>query len=499
MIKDETVRMPTVAVCIPYHSGALWNIVRWLNSANEQAPCAECASLKDHGWDVWNEHHQNGPWTDNALAALIVGRLVSAGDLQEILRLNRSNFNWNEAIFDAIWKYFGCLVGDDIMSVVRSKYDFQENRCIGFDYTLTSGIDRNMTDKMFQHLLDYVDLHFKISVTTDHGSFVESVKSKRRSFSIKADYMCMAVLPESMQETFQLLAFPNPDQPPWIRSSRKPACSLYYDSVLYTFSPYHQNIYTPPWRPFRTDVLHEDVSLEYSIQNRVFETRLNTACHKIKTRGKMCVALRQVQDIAEHIGCVPFFYRYLSEISDLPYCNQTLYIQNENVLTKNVDSYKKACKNRCDYDFYKWKHFSRYYVPEDHNWYCRMNFTSLTDPFVEFKIVAADTPEKFAAQAGGIINLYLGFSGMSVCALIGYCIDRLMKWKNEKKPKNKIGSTTAEVQTLQVERVRQTSKTSSIESDENGIKQEVMNLRAEVDQLKKMVQSLMHVAKKQVP
>lgn len=448
VIKGENVEKPNVAICIPYPSGSLSNVVKWLNDrkdarngSQDGEPCMECEGLIQNGWDVWRAvtPEPDGYFSEDAVAAAIMNRLVQKPDrFSEILKINSSNFNWNEPIFDAIWKYFSCVSTEDMKYTVKSSNAFEEDRCVSFDFSQTAGITKEIADQLYDYLLSYIDLYLDLAASNLLLGPAETIRKEGRTMSIKGTNMCILVPPETMQETVVFKSANDPSPPPWKRSSRKPWCTVYYEGVLYAFIPDHQNIYVANGRAPGPGIESEDTSLQFSIDSRVHERRPNTGCIDHSTDRKRCLAEFQVKRVAENCGCIPFFYRHMyKEYANMSYCNAASYANCEKLLHVHYETYRSNCRNRCEYTFYEWSHYSRYFPAQDSQWSCRLNFTAFIDPFVEFKIIVRDSSEKFAAQVGGLINLYLGFSGLSICAVVVACIDYMKQWQQNKRVKAK--------------------------------------------------------------
>lgn len=63
--------------------------------------------------------------------------------------------------------------------------------------------------------------------------------------------------------------------------------------------------------------------------------------------------------------------------------------------------------------------------------------------FAEFSWISKHTPEQFASQIGGIVNLYLGSSGLSVVALVITLVGKIKKWREQKKMERTGGGSPA--------------------------------------------------------
>lgn len=448
VIKNETVQSPNVSVCLRYHSEALFRIAKWVNGRVDRnvtlGPsdrCPECMALQQNSWDVWNQIDDPTGATlgASALATAFMKRLVneSAQDLDVILRLDQSNFNWNEGLLDSIFTFFSCLSSKDMTYAIKSIPDYEGDLCSDLNFSEIGYVSRNLTDLLFQKLVDFIDLYMNIHVVNETGLVIDSILNRKTSVSIKGDRFCIALLPTSQHKVFIFNRYRDKYNPPWLRSSDPTLrCSVFYDTVLYSFVPAQQRIYKIDWRVLSRYTLNDDVTLAHSVHSRVIESRPDADCDQDPTPIEICLAKLQFLHIAKRCGCVPFMYRHVHVgYEDLPYCNLSAYLSCTNHLHENLNIYDRQCRNKCIYTFHDWQTNSENARATPTQWYCRLNFTQTMEPFVQFTITKRDTPEKFLAQIGGLVNLYLGLSGVSLCAFVVFCIDLLRQWHGGRKQK----------------------------------------------------------------
>lgn len=147
--------------------------------------------------------------------------------------------------------------------------------------------------------------------------------------------------------------------------------------------------------------------------------------------------------MVKYCKCVPFPYRRLLESNfTLPYCNISNYAVCQASVSKRLPDKKEKCNKKWEYEFYKW---SDYYLANEDgssNLTFGIEFAALDAPYVGFTIQMHDTPEKFLSQVGGLVNFYLGVSGLSVCAFVIHCCERYKKWRSGKRPEEDNGANS---------------------------------------------------------
>lgn len=249
-----------VSVCLPYHSGALSTIARWL-SRQDPKICMECDAMQNHTWDVWNQFSVEGRKTidENVLAIAILKNLLEYDDFDWLIQ-NATNFNWNEAIFDSIWKLFACIFVQDSKYVTSLTVKESVNICAGFDLDVVGAISKETMEKLFLKALSAVDTYLKIDVHTSNGTTVrDTLRDRYRTLAVRPEHVCLAIRPGSKRETFRFASFhDNSTLAPWARSMRPDVFLVIQDStVLYSFMNSYSTIYPKGMvgirnSPFRT-------------------------------------------------------------------------------------------------------------------------------------------------------------------------------------------------------------------------------------------------------
>lgn len=112
--------------------------------------------------------------------------------------------------------------------------------------------------------------------------------------------------------------------------------------------------------------------------------------------------------------------------------------------------------------------------------YFELCISSMDTPLVYLTLMVKDTPEKFLSQIGGLINLYLGISGLSVCAVLVFLLDRFKEWYRSRKYQC-ISESVMEIQTINV---RQKTGWENENLDEKyGTKEEMRVFQQEIREL----------------
>lgn len=176
------------------------------------------------------------------------------------------------------------------------------------------------------------------------------------------------------------------------------------------------------------------VSIKYSVQIRAKETRLGEPCQD-EVSPSVCIKKCTLYWIIEHCGCVPFSMAKGLALPDPnpPYCTVNAYDRCTALstchLTGRADYCLAKCKAVCQYTSYNW-HINHRLVQPSHP-----NETELTiavypifHSFPQFSWTHKSTVEQFISQMGGIVNLYLGVSGVTFVALAVAFIDFLSRF-----------------------------------------------------------------------
>lgn len=186
---------------------------------------------------------------------------------------------------------------------------------------------------------------------------------------------------------------------------------------------------------------HERVTLIYTVQTRVLDERPNKKCSNEPTPS-ICLVKRLMQVALDNCRCVPFAFRELltgqtNKTKSLPYCNEQLYsIDCKSMIAGASLDAKSKCSDQCQYTFYAWK--QTVMLPTEGPWWPKYYVWINTQnaPFVEFTMAVKDTEEKLISQIGGIVNLYLGVSGLSICGIGVFLVEIIKRMKIRCQKKN---------------------------------------------------------------
>lgn len=161
-----------------------------------------------------------------------------------------------------------------------------------------------------------------------------------------------------------------------------------------------------------------------------------------------------IAKIVRNCNCVPFTFRKIAKGFEHPYCNAIRYYECQlDKLTEDEDC-RKSCDNPCEYVYYQW-HSSRKMNPDSQRSF-KLVLTPVLSPFVAFTVTTKESPEQFLSQMAAVFNLYLGFSGLSVIAVVVICVDALFKWYHSRK--QLLIKVSPATENLEVDDLQQTTK-----------------------------------------
>lgn len=427
-IRHEPIRRPDVTVCLPWYSDVLSRIASLvLNESKSTEGCLECVGMARYGWDVWSKiprsefKEMDNTDVEELIVSAIMQKLLvesQSRDIDKYMTLNQSNYNWNQPIIDAIMHYFGAILQQDIFLTSSEKL---------LNLSITSTVIDQMLDAVLRALKTYVKFEGYFWNHRQLSSATLTNPLEGRKFVITGSHICFGLLPNYTWEWYQFTSFGDPVDPPWVRYQRKNAFYITPDTRgLYTPTLNDQYLYKTAQLQIK-DLKHAWVTLTFSAIMRVSDGRPNRNC-STERESALCIAKRQTHLAAEYCKCVPFSYRYLYHGTvKLPYCNSNLYSSCQKLQESAKKSISEYCNNKCTHIMYTWsvdiesdtKDREPLHGP---GFGVGFNTEDSNVPFVEFTLVVKDSIEKFIAQIGGIINLYLGFSGISICGFVVYCI-----------------------------------------------------------------------------
>lgn len=451
---------PAVTVCLPRYSYALQAIAKWLhaqrsdiNVSNPTEICLECQAMADHGWDVWNEmdesefHRPNDSdvhvwYMESQLAKAIIKKLLglNESDFQKYTILEQNNFLWNQPIIDAI-RYLFFVVGDrDRQHIIRPDRLRQFSHVLAIE-ELEPMNNRDL-DRMFNVLKRSITMYTKFQAF-HAGSLSTRDAFTGRRFSVDEEHLCFTTFSNSSVETYRYIPFvASPFDPPWIRYSRRAALTVNRDStVLYSGGSRYQRLYITRSES-REKIRYEQIMLSYSATLRIVESRSTEECSPERSMA-LCIAKRQTKTAMDRCGCVPFSYRHVGgdNISSLPYCNTSAYLSCE-ALEKTFRITNAVCNKACEQTFYSWVSDDTTALdepppdaaPNSRTFRVQIDNGQPNVPFVEITLTERDSLERFISQVGGIINLYLGVSGITICGFIITCMSYMRKTYPARKP-----------------------------------------------------------------
>lgn len=449
VVKLDSVRRPNITVCMPYFSWSLAKIAWWVNQGNKDV-CEECQALADHGWDVWNDGTPlrlvHSAITEIALAEKLMQKLLleEKDSGFQSLTINRTNFNWNQPIVDAVYLFFFSYHDLDNTVLVKEK---------PMEYgSLDLRIARNVTDahrdELYQKYLDAFTTYLMAMLEFQLDPF-----DRARPLAFYHFYFCIVTIGKT-DEDFgwvdqNFFHDPNIPTPPWRLLSRNIQATIWPDETpMFWFPSVADVLYKTPEKRVST-ATKEYVDITYSITSAVVQRREGVPCSPEPNRVK-CMAVVQAKVAIEKCGCQPFSYRYYmaKKISSIPYCGIEAYRSCIAALQRALNRSQDACNNVCEYVVYSWKVESSLVGtetdPDDKNLYFRLGFYPIAKPYIEFSVVTKTTPEMFVSQIGGLVNLYLGVDGLSICAGLILLWDYARKRRNSGQQNGSKDSSTSQ-------------------------------------------------------
>lgn len=340
---------------------------------------------------------------------------------------------------DAIWRYVVCMIYRDI-GATTYYVESALNVCGGFDLFEIKPLSADLISLLYDRLLDYINMYLNISIEINEGHPIsESFQHRRHLVAIKGNRLCVPLHPNTAAEEFTFTAIPSDNRtPPWIRSSSDifDRFLIFGDhSILYTVVHTFTAVY-PTGKRFHARQ-GEEVKLAYALDARVIETRPDMECDKSCTTFETCVATRQLCKAIQYCDCIPFLFRSRYEIDGcpkvtsrpLPYCNQTFYSRCQAKLQASLLQHKQECRNQCEQSFYNWRQVAKETVDKNSREQTfKIRIYSVNEPFMEFRIAVKNTEQQFLSQVMGMVNFYLGFSGVGVCAFVVLLVDHIRRW-----------------------------------------------------------------------
>lgn len=452
-IKTEPVP-PNVTVCLPYYSTMFWAMLPELRSLDEAhlngsksmlEMCRTCDAMKNHSWDFWN--HVNIS-QDDAILRYLVEEFLNKSLYRQ--RLSHSNYEWLQPIVDAVWYYFKLHFEKDLKALTSDNKE--DDGYFTFDYGVRFSDD--VMDIMHGYLLDSVlasvaggcTVKPANASTNASGSIEAAVHSS--SFSMQGEKFCFQLPPEFGNQDIEC-AYQHRlygwHQYPGRAFEVYPTPAALYSVVTPKDAVYSTNqTALQGW---------ESVHLIYDIDSRLIAKRSGESCSN-ETSTDLCVARKQVKAAVEECKCIPLRFRSLVQVSSnqsLPYCNGHIYITCQERLKRRLNEAQAQCarNNKCEYTFYAWqppRAAIQWGEPDHVDTPFTLTLGASRKPFIEFSSEEKFTPEQFLSQVGGLLNFYLGVSGLTLFALLIVLIEQVKRWyKLRAKPHQRLedGSTVA--------------------------------------------------------
>lgn len=459
VVLDEEFKPPQPVLGIPHYKlenrdmEGLITVARHLYTGSNDS-CDLCDQLRNASWDVWKDmnvvpHRNSSQWDlvtyYNALSLAFARKLLDDMDMQVF---NETHSPWKEVIFSAVVNFY---IWHSESDYLLRQYDIGP----GLSHTMAFDAHDNASkmDRIFSRVLSRLCDVFDFIEMDRVNDFSTGAPTNRTCRNLLLD----STVPVIIDKNALWLALPALDRPSWkeyvFRSPTNrsavsdwtwlahgdelklfwlyPDVSIQY--VLNTDTTYSSYLLQTP---FGQKGSTHKITIKYDVQMRTRETRSSSLTCDKGTSAAACFTKCTKQYTIDQCGCVPFTVKKgLADDSDLPYCNPAIYAScNGSSITAEE---RKACRNKCkvacEYTSYGWQigHVT------SENKYAnvselRLIIIPMFNTFVDFSWTYKNTPEQFLSQIGGILNFYLGFSGLSLFAFIIMCIDVIKRLKNRK-------------------------------------------------------------------
>lgn len=459
-VKRDAIPRPDVVVCLPYYSDSLTKIVQWLESQYSKngsssafEDCMECAALAENGWNVWAELKMPEEWefwwekrVEGMLVEAILKKLLDEagkGDIEKLVTLNRTNFNWNQPIIDAILYFMSAM---QELDHVFLGWPTLENAELNEFFNLTAVDFESPAIKLLRNFALRawtVYVNFYTAGENEHILTNEIITDplEGREVSVNTNNLCFTLLKNFTVETFMYNPFEDPSDPPWERYKGRVFAVVKSSSGFYSAAT--------PQILYRTNRLqaeqtrYEQVTLMYSAMARVAEERPNVECSR-NQNAALCSLEKQIEVALKDCGCVPYTHSHMYETPiEVPFCNFKHYNSCE-ALQKNMKPAYDYCNNKCETIFYSWMQDSdvgaQAFADSPKSLLLSVSVLGTMQegvPMLHFTLTIRDSLEKFISQIGGIVNLYVGVSGVTVCGILVFTVNALQKM-SERRKENKI-------------------------------------------------------------
>lgn len=345
--------------------------------------------------------------------------------------------DWVRALLDGIWDMFHCIKKLDMAMSAYHK-DGTRHECFGEAWT---NIDRVMMpnktylESLFSLLVDVLCDFADLRGDTENNPTNELCKRVLMGTPsvILADQFCFA-LPMLDRNSSKAYISSNPNSNYVARSGSNASSSGWalYSDIDYLSLETSDNFFSYP--VFVSDQTAELVYLGYSITAVAIDKRHKDCFHE--RSPAVCRSNCIIAAVRRSCRCDPFLFRnhtpLSAEDSQLPYCNSSSYDTCDMDRSKATEECEQKCIHQCVSTMFQFsvvrqgtsrgRLLSRKKQEHDQRNEQKREFDVLVYPisgaFLEFIIIYRNTWEQFLTQIGSIVNLYLGFSGISVIVLV---------------------------------------------------------------------------------
>lgn len=456
---DENFKPPQHVILIPVYKSEnrayenLMFILSHLQNGTEDE-CQLCQQLEAVFWDVWNDGTMNRSQLNyEGLSAAFVRKLFAAMDIDDTNVFDEVFSPWNDVIFSSAVNF--------LLWLGEADYGLRPSRRLSSSfYTAVFPQNKTKLDLLFSRVLSGFCREIRVQSTISFGD-VELIYEHKSTNTTCEDLFRSASVPVALDAEGLWIPLP---------SIQKPA-KQFFTFTLMSGSVWKDNFWAPhpngekKYLDFRvfpdTGVAYAtaldklfsknlyrgaidnerrgmNVTLRYSVQLRVKETRLSggQSCYN-GTSATGCFTLCTKQYIIEKCGCVPFTSKQgLDYPEGMAYCSSLDYASCNITGFPNEkrDYCKEKCKVACEYTSYTWKTIDNKYQPDRPNVSeLALRFLPAFGTFAQLSWTDKTTTEQFLSQIGGIVKLYLGFSGLSLIAMMFVFVDFVKRLRRKRK------------------------------------------------------------------
>lgn len=443
---NKTAKPPAVTLCIPWTSSQLIKIAEHLQKTalNQSSRCDYCEAMAKNGWDVWKSMDFGNTTCVHdyrlAMSEEIIRRLFQADDGFAVL--NVTNYKWHYPIIDAVWDFLDCVQElDQHMGVTT-----QDNSSCGdrpgwcfLNQTADQFLsDPEKLDRLFDRMVDILCeyIEFRDENYALYNRSVCAATLNRLSSIIFGDQFCFAlpdkdrfgsVITSKAQSKYGAKAT--------INTTTYSRLFLYSDTDFVSFEGGNMNNGYPI---YVSDGVEDVVRVGYVVTATVVERRA-VDCYKERSPA-VCRSKCMIKKIISRCGCVPFtFYNSVENVTDVPYCNSTLYSSCELDKATEMKFCQEHCSYPCNYTSYQWivsrigqnggSLISNRRYSSGRQWrHFDIQLYPVTTTFMEFAVTMKNTPAQFLSQVAAILSLYLGFSGLTIIAFAIFFGKTCQRW-----------------------------------------------------------------------